>query len=428
MARARHQPEGGLEGRLWSVRRTNTLPDPPSPTFAAPAAHPVLLSGWLLLVTLATALGAAFWRRPDPPPDSPRDDDDLASLGLSEVRVASPASETEEEPTPKAPAKPAAAARPEPTEMTARPMSTPRPRPQPSRTRMNAPYVREGTPLWSNESLAAGLLLSSLADHVGGPSAVFRLDEAAGTYTIEAFGGDGDVPEAVPAEGSPLHRVPQDHVVTHLDADHLGGLDAFGPHGACVRALAEPPAPRVLLVVGLPGDEPDDGVTRIVGRYSDLVAQITALEPEPVEEPTPEADEAPPVPRAVVIREEQEACAEAGTPLAFALVTLAEAEELLTQATPEAVAAAEAALRARLGEAPDVRRVEPFGDLLFGAFLDLDREGAAAWCRDLAKADPPLFIGAVAPADGDPQAIREAATEALRDAYDQQRSQVVGVE
>lgn len=382
----------------------------------------MLLSGWFLSATLAAAVGASFWRRrpaaPAPPPD-----DDLASLGLSEVRVASPESEdsVDEAPEP-APVPPAPAAAREPDEMKARPVSAPRPRPRPSRSRMNAPYVREATPLWDGDGLAAGLLLASLAEHVGGPAAILRLDDEA--YVVEAFGGDGDVPEAVEADGTPLHRAPQDRVVTHLDADHLDGLDAFGPHGACVRALGEPPAQRVLLVVGLGEDVPDEATTQRIGRFADLLAEITTLDP-PAAEPDPVA---PPVPRAQIIAEEQEACAEAGGPLAFALVTLAEAEDLLTRGTPEDVAIAEAALRDRLGGAPDVRRVEPFGDLLFGAFLDCDREGTAAWCDDLSRADPPLFIGAVAPADGDPQAIREAATEALRDAYDQQRAQVVEVE
>ena len=43
----------------------------------------------------------------------------------------------------------------------------------------------------------------------------------------------------------------------------------------------------------------------------------------------------------------------------------------------------------------------------------------------LASGDPPLFIGAVAPADGDPTGIGDAAAQALRDAYDQRRTRVV---
>ncbi|MEM1116092.1 MAG: hypothetical protein AAF845_08335 [Bacteroidota bacterium] len=390
-------------------------------------------------MTLVTALGAAFWRRSEPPRTPPPPLDDLSSLGLSEVRVASPASDgdpeaepdTSPEPAPEAGApeaettpdpEPAAAeAVPSSEAMTARPVTAPRSRPRPSRSRMNAPYVAPDSDLWDGDGLAAGLLLASLAEHLTGPAAVLHHDPEAGVYTVDAFGGDGDVPEAVEAEGTLLHSTPQDLVVTHLDADHLGGLEAFGA-GACVRALDAPPSRRALLVVGVGEHAPDEATTALIGRYADLLAEITDLdEPEP-------AEPAAPVPRAVLIEEEQAACAEAGDPLAFALVTLADAEALLTQDTPETVAAAEAALRDRLGEAPSVRRVEPFGDLLFGVFLDLDREGAAAWCRDLAQADPPLFIGAVAPADGDPQAVREAATEALRDAYDQQRAQVVGVE
>ena len=156
-----------------------------------------------------------------------------------------------------------------------------------------------------------------------------------------------------------------------------------------------------------------------------LTLEPAAPEVGPAEVPDAPADA--PVPRADIIAEEQAAARDAARPLAFALVTLADAEERLTAGTPEAVAVAEAALRDRLEVAEATRRVEPFGDLLFGAFLDLAPAGTADWCGTLAASDPPLFIGAVAPADGDPHAVRDAAAEALRDAYDQQRTRVVEV-
>lgn len=395
------------------------------------------LSGWLLLLVVLAVIGVVLFRRRvvvRPPRSASRPtlpgSDDLTTLGLSEVRARSAEDE---------------GALVRPSGLTASGLdrdgvSAPRPasreaslpprreesqaRPRPAAPAPEAgPFVREGTDLWPGGGRAAGLLLASLSEQVGGPAAVLRL--ADDVYAVEAFAGKGPVPEPIDALGTRLHRAPQDLVVTLLDGGTKGGVRAFGTYGAYVRALAEPPAARVLLVVGLPEADPAEDAAHHVGLYADLLAEITALPTAAVEASTAAA--AAPVPRAAIIEAEQAAAAEAGAPLAFALVTLAEAEDLLTRGTPEDVAAAEAALRDRLEGAPDVRRVEPFGDLLFGAFLNLGREATAAWCDVLASDTPPLFIGAVAPAEGEPQAIRDAATEALRDAYDQQRTQVVEV-
>ncbi|WP_412068399.1 hypothetical protein [Rubrivirga sp. IMCC43871] len=379
------------------------------------------LYGWffLLLVLAAVGVWAARQRRPKLPAHAPPppDPDALGSLGLSAPRPASarPADRDEarftDDPGPVS----------RPSASVARPASTDRVDADgvsAVRTATRRPAgatVADDAP-WSGE--AVPLLLASLAAHAGGRVAVVRHD--GDRHQVIARSDRGVL---VPVAGSALALdEPAD-----LRADDLGALSAIVGEDARAVPLDDG---RVLLVER--GDASAD-------RYADLLAALTEM-PAPADAPTPLArDDAPgpisdeqvetlrPVPRAEIIAQEQQGALDADRPLAFALVTLADAEVRLTQHTPEAVARAESDLRDRLETAPDVRRVEPFGDLLFGAFLDLAPADAADWCGTLASGEPPLFIGAVAPADGDPGAIRDAAAQALRDAYDQQRARVVEV-
>ena len=293
------------------------------------------------------------------------------------------------------------------------------PRPAATARPASPARVRPGTDLWEDDDRAVPHLLASLAAYVGGTAAVLRHDD--GAYHVEALAGSKELPGPIDAADCPLHRAPQDRVLTVLPDDR-GGLSALGDAPrAYARALADPPAVRAFLVVTTPDEEEDPEMLARIERYADLLAALTDL---PEVESEEAGSEDAPVPRATIIREEQEAARDADRPLAFALVTLAHAEELLEAGGPD-LSEADAALHTRLAEAPHVLRVEPFGDLLVGAFLDLVPDEMAAWCTELAASDPPLFIGAVAPAEGKPEAIRDAAAEALRDAYDQRRAQVV---
>ena len=430
-------------GRLWTLCRTDTLPTRVRPRPAASAALVVSTLGWLLLLVVVAAAGYVVFRRRRPvrrpAATAPPSGDDLTSLGLSEVRVR-PADAPARAPADPDPVLPGRAAEFEPARPAAQRTAPPAERrpaeaPERARPRPSGPYVREGTALWPDGDRSAALLLASLAEHVGGPAAVVAYDADADAYVVEALAPAGRSPEPVPAEACPLHRAPQDRVVTLLDADELDGLEAVTGGGPVyARALAEPPAARAFLVASADGAGGPDALDR----YADLLADLSALgaapTPAPADaasgpdaEPALESDVPAAVPRADIIREEQEAARDADRPLAFALVTLADAEALL-EGDPAVLAEAEAALRDRLGAADGVRRVEPFGDLLFGAFLALRPSGAADWCDALASGEPPLFIGAVAPADAAPEAVRDAAADALRDAYVKRRAQVVGAE
>ncbi len=375
--------------------------------------------GWFLLLVVLAVAGAVAARRlrglparPDAPPLRPTDPtDDLASLGLSEARPAGarPVSERAAPP----------ALRPTPTSHRSSVLMPPakdaepldiEPRPGGVRLGHDAPWNGRAVPL----------LLGSLSAHSRGHVAVVRRD--GGEYAVVAR-----------TDGGPLAPVRADDL--DLDGPRDLGAQALGPLASMVGgpARAVPVGPLVVLVGGDGSDGP------AADRYLDLLADLTPgasaslLKPDPgaPDRPAPEPADTgrqpgeAHVPRSVLIANEQEDAHAEGRPLAFALVTLADAEGRLTQDTPQAVAVAESALRRRLEETEGVRRVEPFGDLLFGAFIDRDPEGTAAWCDALAAGEPPLFIGAVAPADGEPADIRDAAAEALRDAYDRRGTRVV---
>ena len=402
------------------------------------------LVGWLLLFAVVVAIGYVLFRRRQsarrPPlrlPEVP-DEDNLTSLGLSEVRVAAPVAARTTEKTPD-PERESDAPRPEPAadlddgprparsrEEEARPLpEAPAPAARAAERDATAARLRPGAELWSGGEAAVSHLLASLAAHVHGTAAVLRAE--GDHYAVEGLAGDGgDLPEST--DGGPLDRVPQDDLLTVLP-EALGPLaDLVGGPRAYARALAPEPAPRVYLVVGTDQTDDDPVVVAQLERYADLLASLVDLgDGDPQGEADPSAEDGAPVPRAVLIADEQEAAVAAGRPLAFALVTLADAEELLEAGGPD-LSAAQAALRQRLEDAPHAQRVEPFGDLLVGVFLDLEPGPMAAWCDDLASGDPPVFIGAVAPADGDAGAVRDAAAEALQDAYRHRTAQVVAVD
>jgi len=322
-------------------------------------------------------------------------------------------------------------------------------------------FIRSNSPLWPDNADAIRHLLRSLAVSLSGGVAVLRHEDDA--YSIDALIGVPGVrtPRPLHADDHPLHRVPQDTVLSILGPESRRTLSYYAEPEAAVgqavaRALAEPPARRVLLVADVPPGQDDlsDDALALITRYGDLLATMTHLEddahpgddtpasstdekaPEdegdpdasptdedaPVEEtdsPKPEAslDDSDVLPRAVVIQRQIDAANDADHPLAFALVTLAAADAVL-RSDSERVAKAEADLRERL-DGDSVRAIEPFGELMLGVFVNASSDDALAWAAALADTEPPLLVGLVPSATDDPDAIRAAATEALEEAYHQ---------
>lgn len=147
---------------------------------------------------------------------------------------------------------------------------------------------------------------------------------------------------------------------------------------------------------------------------------------EPSVEPSVEEDPfaPPPVPRLSILDEEVLSAERTSRTLSFGIVTLDNAEEVL-QGDATLIAAESAALQERLESCPLVRRVETFGDLIVGIFLN----GAlSAHMHDelgfVLKEEPMLRAG-LAQATGigghvRSEAVRGAATAALERAFDEQ--------
>lgn len=139
------------------------------------------------------------------------------------------------------------------------------------------------------------------------------------------------------------------------------------------------------------------------------------------------ADSNEPRPRRDIIAEEIERARHEGDELALALVHLNRSEAVARNGEA-AVLAAEDALRRRLNIALPEARVEKFGELTFGVFYPggaMDVEPWAAQFQDeMAQATDELeggvSIGVAVMNDrhADPEALREDATEALREAYE----------
>lgn len=381
--------------------------------------HPALIVssfiGWLLFLAVCAAIGVAVMRlrkSAAPPREVPLGDpDDLGRLGLSAARPAASRPDASMAHAPNSRRDPILPPAPsKPTFET--------PRPGGVRLSENAPWAGRAVPL----------LLSSLSAHTHGPIAVVRHDGQ--MYQVLARTDGGPL--------TPVRRSPLDlDGPEHFDSSHLDGLSVLvgggawavpmGDYTVLVAGDGEAREPYLALLADLtPGAErsrsaPSSDETAADATDGDATAADETVD-DTEEASTPEAA---PVPRAVLIGQEQDAARDDQRPLAFALVTLADAEDRLTRDDPAEVAAAESALRLRLESSEGVRRVEPFGDLLFGAFVNRDPEGMADWCTELSADDPPLFIGAVAPADGEPTAVRDAAAEALRDAYDRRGARIV---
>lgn len=143
-------------------------------------------------------------------------------------------------------------------------------------------------------------------------------------------------------------------------------------------------------------------------------------------DPDPEDDsEESPRPRRELIAEEMEDAQAASDPLALALVHLNRAESIARQGD-EAIASAERLFQARLEQKAPNQRVERFGELTYGIFFRAGPDTIEPWIADFEAAmaqeegqlEGGASVGVAVWTDEDPEALRAAATEALREAYE----------
>lgn len=141
-----------------------------------------------------------------------------------------------------------------------------------------------------------------------------------------------------------------------------------------------------------------------------------------------------PRPRREIVAEEMEAAEAASEDLALVLVHLNRAESIARRGE-DAVVSAERLLRARLEQISPTHRVERFGELTYGIFFRGGTDAVEPWVADLeaemvqeqGELEGGVSVGVAvwSSPDEDPEALRAAATEALREAYKTGTSTIV---
>ncbi len=222
--------------------------------------------------------------------------------------------------------------------------------------------------------------------------------------------------------------------------------------------VAQPDSSSTTFLVADASSDVDLGASRartVLSHFADTVALLLDTDrspdgPEPVPSPegthevedadllspnangTPEADieadedpEESPRPRRELIAEEMETARSSSEPLALALVHLNRAESIARQGE-EAVASAERLFEARLEQKAPTQRVERFGELTYGVFFQAGADTIEPWIADFEAAmaqeqgqlEGGASVGVALWTDETPEALRTAATEALREAYE----------
>jgi hypothetical protein len=139
-----------------------------------------------------------------------------------------------------------------------------------------------------------------------------------------------------------------------------------------------------------------------------------------------------PRPRRELIAEEMHAVEATDTPLALALVHLNRAESIARRGE-EAVSSTERLFEARLDQMAPTQRIERFGELTYGVFFHEAPEGVESWVADLEAAmareqgelEGGVSVGVAVWSEETPEALRSAATTALRKAYETGTSTIV---
>ncbi|NNE33701.1 MAG: hypothetical protein HKN13_00590, partial [Rhodothermales bacterium] len=146
-------------------------------------------------------------------------------------------------------------------------------------------------------------------------------------------------------------------------------------------AVPTPPGSMRFLLIA---DSMNEGVlenskaSRVFEHFAGLLGEIVGSD---AEVPT---DRAPAFrPRREIIAEEMQRARKRDSPLAFALVMLNRAEEVVASEGPEVVAELESGMRARLDKSADKLRVDRFGDLMFGVFVSLPLTDVELWAMEV---------------------------------------------
>jgi GGDEF domain-containing protein len=242
------------------------------------------------------------------------------------------------------------------------------------------------------------LLLDDAPDALAGPDALIeRFARLVSQLLAAPDGGRAGAETPSPAVSSASRPAPSADAPTESDAT---GESAKGDSETEASATGEPPAEN--------------------GRAASASQESASQESASQDEPRP---------RREIVAEEMERAHADGRAMTLALIQLNRAETI-TDRGEEERHAAERALKARLRQAipDDGGRVERFGEMItYGVFLPYGSTEAERWAvalqEELAAASDPLEGGVsvglalMRSPEQDPQALREIATEALREAY-----------
>lgn len=230
-----------------------------------------------------------------------------------------------------------------------------------------------------------------------------------------------DPPEVDHLAAAPVSR-PETSTTTFLLADATADED-LGTSEA--RSFLKHFAETVALLLStnqssspVSGSEPSE--EHLNGQQSGSEATTDRSEP-------PAPDGSSPRPRREIIAEEMDAARNADDELALALVHLNRAESIARRGD-EAVASAERLFHARLDQLVPNQRIERFGELTYGIFFREGPDAVESQVADLettmgreeGELEGGVSVGVAVWGDHeeDPQELRAAATEALREAYE----------
>lgn len=437
---------------------------------------------WLYVVTgliLVGSLGFLGWwlwttyredepDRPRPEPDPEDVDESLEELGIVDIKPEGAREDPVEEP----PAQDERAD-PEPAES---PPSSPSPSPSSNAsgpalaTQDPAAASDDPEPAPAESSASKQESTESALNPVFGPlleSARAALDaqtvcllvqeDVALTYRIEAL---ASTEEAVQRSGSFDTQTPlltatmsRESVTYRSLAEDEVAVEDLGYYDAppavdhlALAPIAQPDASSTTFLLADAGGDADLRTSRartLLTHFAETIGLL--LDAGRTPEERPEADTATqsvngttdesapdtateedsPRPRSEIIAEEMEAAQNHEEPLALALVHLNRAESIARQGD-EAVASAERLFQARLEQKAPNQRVERFGELTYGVFFRAGPDSVEPWIADLEAAmaqeegqlEGGVSVGVAVWDDETPEALRTAATEALREAYE----------
>ena len=432
----------------------------------------------LILVGSLGFLGWWLWTtyredEPDPPrprPDPEDVDESLEELGIVDIKPEGvsedpadqpPAQDEQVDPEP-AESSPKSSS-PSPSSSASGPaLATQDPEAaadEPDASRAESPTPKQASTESDSSSVFGPLLESARAALDAQTVCLLVQEDVALTYRIEAL---ASTQESVQRSGTFDTQTPlltatmsRESITYRALAEDEVAVEDLGYYDAppavdhlALAPIAQPDASSTTFLLADAGGNADLRTSRgrtLLTHFAETVALLLDTGRSPAEPPEADAAARPvngttnesapdtdtaseddgPRPRSEIIAEEMEAAQDHEEPLALALVHLNRAESIARQGE-EAVTSAERLFQARLEQKAPNQRVERFGELTYGVFFRAGPDTVEPWVADFESAmaqeegqlEGGVSVGVAVWDDETPEALRTAATEALREAYE----------